>query len=131
MSDENGSSDHPEIKAPNIETSAQSPVVKVGGPWKPGQSGNPAGRPKSLMDLIKTQTKNGNVLIDVAMAILTQETYRNQTVKIADRLEALKWLADRGWGKAIQPVEHSGEVAIHELVAQAHEAAVERMKLIA
>ena len=33
------------------------------------------------------------------------DVLRDESVRTADRLEAAKWLADRGFGKAVQAVE--------------------------
>lgn len=66
--------------------------------WKPGQSGNPSGRPKDQFgELIRSGTDNGRLLVEKAMALLMSS---NEDIQI----KALNWLSDRGWGKAIQPI---------------------------
>ena len=37
--------------------------------WKPGQSGNPSGRPKGLVHYIQDKTRKGRELIDWYLAI--------------------------------------------------------------
>lgn len=71
-----------------------------GRPFVPGQSGNPSGRPKGFGALVREGTKNGQELVDKAVKIL-----RSKKSTARDVLEAIKWLADRGWGKALQPTE--------------------------
>lgn len=58
---------------------------------------------------IRTQTREGEELADFALKV-----FRNneQIYKHVDRWKALKWLADRGFGKAVSTViEISGEDA--------------------
>ena len=43
---------------------------------------------------------NGELILEFMIEVLSDETART-----ADRLEAAKWLADRGFGKAVQAVE--------------------------
>jgi hypothetical protein len=70
--------------------------------WKKGESGNPGGRKKDvLQELVLKESKNGKVLVDKAFALL----------KSADediQMKALAWLGDRGFYKARQPVEMTG-----------------------
>jgi ABC-type ATPase with predicted acetyltransferase domain len=40
---------------------------------------------------------------------IIQETY---AAALTGDMEAIKFIADRGWGKAVQPVEQSGEMKI-------------------
>jgi hypothetical protein len=62
--------------------------------FKPGQSGNPGGRPKILADvrdLAREQT-------EVAIEALT-EIVKNKKAPPAARVSAANSLLDRGWGK--------------------------------
>jgi len=63
-------------------------------PWKPGQSGNPSGRPKGIAAIVKDKVDPGwmvDVLVDVA---------QDSRAKPSERIAAVRELADRGWGKA-------------------------------
>jgi len=82
-----------------------APRRVVGRPFRPGQSGNPGGRPRGLAGRIREATREGADLVTFAMRVLNGET---RGVTMRDRLEALYWLADRGWGKPVQSVELSG-----------------------
>ena len=74
-----------------------------GRPFLPGQSGNPGGRPKSLSGLVRQETKDGAELVAFHLRIL-----RGRKQPLRYRLEAAAWLADRGFGKALQQMELSG-----------------------
>ena len=99
------------------------------GRWKKGQSGNPGGAPKGILTYIREQTRDGKDLINFMLIVARgkiPEGLRNakpkkatimvggkrQTAEVEadfkDRQDAVKWLMDRGYGKAVQPVEASG-----------------------
>lgn len=76
--------------------------------FKPGQSGNPGGRPKlwnALSRQILERTEGGKLLLDFALRVVKGEKCKGQTPTLKDRLEALKWLGDRGWGKPVASVD--------------------------
>ena len=103
-------------------------------PWKPGQSGNPGGRPKGLAKRVRELVGGDGETIAQFML----DTLQNQDAEMRDRMEAAKWLADRGWGKAANhaPIEDADplgldqvDIAIGELVdelAQRREAKAPR-----
>ena len=88
-------------------------------PWKPGQSGNPSGRPRGTRDLagyVLETTDGGKELIDsllsLARGILpnvpAQEGSRprkDQQVRPADQLKAIEILLDRGFGRSPQQLD--------------------------
>ena len=79
--------------------------------WKAGKSGNPSGRPKGakgLAKLIQKETKDGKELVEAMRLIAQGKKYKRRTPSLRDIIEALKWLADRGYGKALQSIEVSG-----------------------
>jgi uncharacterized protein DUF5681 len=77
----------------------------TGAGFMPGQSGNPGGRPKGLGRRVRELVGEDGELIAVYMlSVMTDERART-----ADRIEAAKWLADRGFGRSVQP--HAVDVA--------------------
>lgn len=80
-------------------------------PWVKGQSGNPTGRPrkgKTLAEVVRKRTgKDGRKIVEEVERLAFG---RHDDARI--RLDALKWLADRGYGKVIeqQQIEHRGEI---------------------
>lgn len=93
--------------------------------WTKGQpSANPGGRPKGFSRLIREKCgQDGEKLIEFALSVLngeltiTQEKMQAGSGEvlalqipptIAERLEALKWLADHGYGKAVASLQLSG-----------------------
>ena len=74
-----------------------------GRPFRKGVSGNPTGRPPGFGGYIRKRTKDGRVIADFMLAVM-----QDATRKIDHRMEAAAWLADRGFGKPVQTLEHSG-----------------------
>ena len=79
-----------------------------GRPFQPGQTGNPGGRPRGLAQLIRENTNNGQELVDFLLLVL--RSTGPQGYRTDHRIAAAKELLDRGFGKAVQQVEHSGEI---------------------
>jgi hypothetical protein len=75
--------------------------------FKPGQSGNPGGRPKGLQRRVRELVgDDGDKLASFLFAVFTDEGE-----KMGDRLEAAKILLERGWGKAPIAVDADGQPA--------------------
>jgi hypothetical protein len=106
--------------------------------YKPGQSGNPngfTGPLRSLASQIRQQTGNGSEIAALYLLVMRGEpikmpgkrikrskngrvitsTYVRPTLD--QRIDAAAWLADRGWGKAKETIELTGEAS----PAQRHE----------
>ena len=88
-------------------------------PWKPGQRGNPSGRPKGTRDLagyVLETTNGGKELVDALVSIArgvmpnvpVQEGSRprnDQQVRPADQLKDIEMLLDRGFGRSLQQLD--------------------------
>ena len=105
-------------------TTANNPNNNLS-PWKPGQSGNPSGRPKGTRDLagyVLETTDGGKELVDSLLSIVrgvapnlpVQEGSRprkDQQVRPADQLKAIEMLLDRGFGRSPQQLDIAHSVS--------------------
>ena len=94
-------------------------------PWKPGQSGNPSGRPRGTRDLsgyVLETTDGGKELVDALVSIArgvmpnvpVQEGSRprkDQQVRPADQLKTIEMLLDRGFGRSPQQLDIAHSVS--------------------
>jgi hypothetical protein len=76
------------------------------GSWKPGQSGNPNGRAKPLVDVAALARKHGPKAIEIVAGIMM----RDKDSKV--RLAAAVALLDRGFGRPKQEIETTGNQTI-------------------
>ncbi|MEE9122892.1 MAG: hypothetical protein V3U14_00160 [candidate division NC10 bacterium] len=89
-----------------METKTPGGVTGKG--FLPGRSGNPGGRPKGLAERVRRATHDGKTIVDFMVAVAQGEKIDGRKPRLCDRMEAHKWLADRGWGKPVQAMEHLG-----------------------
>lgn len=69
--------------------------------FQPGQSGNPGGRPRGLTRRVRELVgQNGELICAFMVELMNDKTARN-----ADRIEAARWLGDRGFGRSVQPID--------------------------
>ena len=48
----------------------------------------------------------------MALQIMAGETIDGEKPNLKLRFDALQWVVDRGWGKAVAVVEHSGSIGV-------------------
>src|SRR5439155_11377299 len=73
----------------------------TGAGFLPGASGNPGGRPKGLGRRVRELVGEDGE----AIAVYMLSVMRDEKARTADRLEAAKWLADRGFGRSVQTLD--------------------------
>lgn len=71
-------------------------------PFKPGQSGNPNGRPKMPPELIKAFRDRTQDALNTLVEIMNDKDGRG-----SERVKAAEVVLDRAWGKPIQAVDAS------------------------
>ena len=93
--------------------------------WKPGQSGNPSGRPRGTRDLagyVLETTDGGKELVDALICIARgavpnlavqkgSRPRKDQQVRPADQLKAIEMLLDRGFGRSPQQLDIAHSVS--------------------
>ena len=104
-------------------------------PWKPGQSGNPSGRPRGTRDLagyVLETTDGGKELVDALVClargvmpnVVVQEGSRprkEQQVRPADQLKAIEMLLDRGFGRSPQQLDIAHSVSNRPMEHLSHQ----------
>ena len=83
----------------NSRTTRPGGVTGAGFP--PGVSGNPGGRPKGLSRRVRELVGEDCE----AIAVYMLSVMRDEKARTADRLEAAKWLAERGFGRSVQTLD--------------------------
>lgn len=84
---------------------------------------NPGGRPKGIVKLVREETSNGKDLVERMGRIWRGE---EKGFSSRERMEAGKWLADRGFGRsASTEIQLTGELSGNPLVDEITEAAQE------
>ena len=75
-----------------------------GRPFRPGQSGNPGGRPKGYGEIREIARQYTAEAIETLAAIM-----RTENAQPAARIAAATAILDRGWGRPTQPVAGDAE----------------------
>ncbi len=86
--------------------------------FKPGQSGNPGGRPKKTEEQIQLESACRAKTKDALDTILV---LMRSADKDSVKLSAAQFVIERGWGKAVQRNEHTGidgEPIEHRIIAE-------------
>lgn len=85
-------------------------------PWKPGESGNPGGRPKQVVTLTELARTHTKAAVETLVAIMQDPNEAG-----ASRVTAANSILDRAWGKPMQMVLANTEAspnALHLIAAQ-------------
>jgi hypothetical protein len=82
-------------------------------PFAKGQSGNPGGRPKGLLEVQEAARAHTADAL-ATLARIAADTAAPPAAQIA----AANALLDRAWGRPTQPVEGSGGVTLLDLIME-------------
>jgi hypothetical protein len=86
-------------------------MPKADSQFRPGQSGNPGGRPKGERSVREIAQQHTTAAMETLVTVM-------QTGKNSERVQAATVLLDRGWGKPIQSVEMTGsQLSLVDLLA--------------
>jgi hypothetical protein len=87
-----------------------------GRPFKPGQSGNPGGRPKGLAARVREQMPEEELVAGM-IRIAKGLKVAGQKPTVAEIIRAREWLADRGHGKApiFAPIEGENPLELDDV----------------
>lgn len=93
--------------------------------WPRGQSGNPGGRPRGIAQYIRDQSRDGYELVDLMFECARGEMRVKRWLSFdgapaeytcepshKDRLDALKFLIERGLGRELESAPSTGDVAV-------------------
>lgn len=97
------------------------------GRFRPGQSGNPGGRPRGLAARIR-EIAPPDELADFWKAVFTGDPeglLGGVKIGLKERMEAATWLADRGYGRPAITVAGAGDGPVEFRVISAFGAALE------
>ncbi len=94
-------------------------------PWKPGQSGNPRGRPsgaRGLARYIREHTDDGRKLADFLLRVVDCEDGKVGDCKITmdHKLEAVRILLNRGFGRPVEQIAVDGGASLSDLILAAY-----------
>lgn len=92
-------------------------VIRVA-KFKPGQSGNPSGRPADLAEIVKLARSNSHLAFDSLLLIATKG--QSESARIA----ASTAILDRAYGKPSEPKSPSNERSADQLTRAELEAAI-------
>jgi hypothetical protein len=91
------------------------------------KAGRPKGSlnkaPSAFAEYVRRKTDEGEILIRFALSVLQAEANvevpKLGKVTLQDRMDALKWLTDRGWGRAKELVQVEANEGLSELLMAA------------
>ena len=80
---------------------------RSGAGFKPGQSGNPGGRPKMLAEVHELARQHTRAMIELLVSIA-----ENPDAPTAARVAAAQVILDRAWGRPMQSVDLGTDVKL-------------------
>jgi hypothetical protein len=106
----------------NVQSNGKTTAGGITGRgFRPGESGNPGGRPKGLAALVREKTNDGKFLVEQMMKLARgQSIIKGTKPKHSDVTAAVEWLADRGFGRCLTSIalQHSDGSGLYQGTAE-------------